>query len=366
MKAVTLREFGDADVLRMEELPTSSPASGEVLIRVHSVSVNQTLDLKVREGRYRTNLRFPVVLGADPAGVIVDTGAGVPAARLGERVSVVASIRCGDCRFCRMGREDSCPRSKHLGLDRWGGYAEYVTVPVENVFTIPDNLSFAEASVITRHFPTAINLLLNHAQLEENEWVLIMGAAGALGSCGVQIARHRGARVIAAAGSDSRAETAREYGAEFTVNYRQQDLEQEVLRITEDHGADVVFENIADPTLWPGAFNSLAFSGRLVTAGAHGGGTVPLDVKRLYLKRIRIIGQPGAGRSDVDLALSLAARGSIRAIIDRIMPLGAVKEAHGLLEQGRVIGKIILDPTLAQAENPPVAPGQPLPYPNAV
>ena len=346
MKAVTLREFGSADVLRMEDLPTPSPASGEVLIRVHSVSVNQTLDLKVREGSYRTDLRFPVVLGADPAGVIVDTGAGVPGDRCGERVSVVASIRCGECRFCRMGREDSCPRSKHLGLDRWGGYAEYVTVPVENVFTISDNLSFAEASVITRHFPTAINLLLNHGNLEENEWVLIMGAAGALGSCGVQIARHRGARVIAAAGSDSRAETARDYGAEFTVNYRRQDLAREVLGITDGHGADVVFENIADPTLWPGAFNSLAFAGRLVTAGAHGGGTVPLDVKRLYLKRIRIVGQPGANRSDVELALSLAARGSIRAIIDRILPLGEIKEAHGLLEQGQIIGKVILDPTL--------------------
>lgn len=346
MKAVTLREFGGADVLRMEELPVPSPVAGEVLIQVRSVSVNQTLDLKVREGSYRRDLRFPVVLGADPAGVIAATGAGVPEARCGERVSVVASIRCGDCRFCGMGREDSCPRSQHLGLDRWGGYAEYVTVPVENVFPIPDNLSFGEASVITRHFPTAINLLLNHAGLEEGEWVLVMGAAGALGSCGVQIARHRGARVIAAAGSDARAGNARDYGAGFTVNYRRQDLEQEVLRITGGHGADVVFENIADPTLWPGAFNSLAFSGRLVTAGAHGGGTVPLDVKRLYLKRIRIIGQPGAGRKDVELALSLAGSGAIRAIIDRVMPLGAVKEAHGLLEQGQVVGKIILDPTL--------------------
>ena len=119
-----------------------------------------------------------------------------------------------------------------------------------------------------------------------------------------------------------------------------------MLRITDGHGADVVFENIADPTLWPGAFNSLAFAGRLVTAGAHGGGTVPLDVKRLYLKRIRIIGQPGATRKDVELALSLAARGSIRAIIDRILPLGEIKEAHGLLEQGQIIGKIILDPTV--------------------
>ena len=347
MRAVTLREFGDTDVLRMEQLPTPSPSAGEVLIEVHSVSVNQTLDIAVRAGTYRTDLRFPLVLGTDPAGVIVATGADVPATRRGERVAVVASIRCGDCRFCRTGREDSCQRSKHMGLDRWGGYAEYVTVPVENVFPIPDNLSFAEASVVTRHFPTAINLLLNHAKLEQGEWVLIMGAAGALGSCGVQVARYQGARVIAAAGTDARAEGARSYGAEFTVNYREQDLEREVLDITRGHGADVVFENIADPTLWPGAFNSLAFAGRLVTAGAHGGGTVPLDVKRLYLKRIRIIGQPGATRKDVELALFLAGRGAIRAIIDRSMPLGEVKEAHRLLEEGGIVGKIILDPTLA-------------------
>jgi len=342
-----MREFGDTDVLRMEQLPTPSPSAGEVLIEVHSVSVNQTLDIAVRAGTYRTDLRFPLVLGTDPAGVITATGADVPATRRGERVAVVASIRCGDCRFCRTGREDSCQRSKHMGLDRWGGYAEYVTVPVENVFPIPDNLSFAEASVVTRHFPTAINLLLNHARLEQGEWVLIMGAAGALGSCGVQVARHQGARVIAAAGTDARAEGARSYGAEFTVNYREQDLEREVLDITRGHGADVVFENIADPTLWPGAFNSLAFAGRLVTAGAHGGGTVPLDVKRLYLKRIRIIGQPGATRKDVEFALFLAGRGAIRAIIDRSMPLGEVKEAHRLLEEGGIVGKIILDPTLA-------------------
>ncbi len=346
MKAVVVREFGDVDVMRMEQLPVPSPGAGEVLIQVHSVSVNQTLDIAVRQGRYRTDLQFPVVLGTDPAGVVAATGDGVASTRRGERVAVVASIRCRECRFCLMGREDSCPRSKHLGLDRWGGYAEYVTVPAENVFPIPDNLSFGEASVVTRHFPTAINLLLNHARLEQGEWVLIMGAAGALGSCGVQIARHQGARVIAAAGTDSRAEGAREYGAEFTVNYRGQDLEREVLHITGGHGVDVLFENIADPTLWPGAFNSLAFAGRLVTAGAHGGGTVPLDVKRLYLRRIRITGQPGATRKDVELALSLAGQGEVRAIIDRTMPLERVKEAHELLEGGGIVGKIVLDPTL--------------------
>lgn len=346
MKAITIREFGGPAVLRLEEVPTPVPAPDEVLIRVHSVSVNQTLDLKVRQGVYRNDLSFPLVLGVDPSGEIVATGPDVPDSRIGQRVSVLSTTRCGTCRFCLKKREDSCQRSRHIGLDRWGGYAEHIAVPAQNAIPIPDGLSFAEATVITRHFPTGINLLLNQALLQKDEWVLIMGAAGALGSCGVQISKIQGANVIAAAGSDDRAEATREYGADHAINYRRQNLAEEVMRITDGHGVDVVFENIADPTLWPGAFNSLAFAGRLVTAGAHGGGTVPLDVKRLYLKRLRIIGQPGTNLKDVELALKLAAGGKIRAIIDRIMPLTEVGEAHELLANNQIIGKIVLDPTL--------------------
>lgn len=345
MKAITIRKFGGPEVLRLEEVPTPVPSAGEVLIRVLAVSVNQTLDLKVRAGVYRQDLQFPLVLGVDPSGEIVATGKNVPSERIGQRVSVLSTIRCGQCRFCLAGREDSCERSRHVGLDRWGGYAEYIAVPAENAIPIPRELSFAEGTVVTRHFPVAINLLLNQARLSKNEWVLIMGAAGALGSCGVQIAKVRGAKVIAAAGADDRAQGCREYGADHVINYRRQNLREEVMRITDGHGVDVVFENIADPTLWPGAFNSLAFAGRLVTAGAHGGGTVPLDVKRLYLKRLRVIGQPGTNLEDVRLALELAAAGRIRAVIDRIMPLESVRDAHALLEKNQIVGKLILDPT---------------------
>jgi NADPH:quinone reductase-like Zn-dependent oxidoreductase len=115
--------------------------------------------------------------------------------------------------------------------------------------------------------------------------------------------------------------------------------------LTDRQGAAVVCENIADPTLWPGAFNSLAMGGRLVTAGAHGGGTVDLDVKRLYMKRLRIIGAAGTYHADVAEALAAAAAGKIRAIIDRIMPLSEATEAHRIVEKNQTLGKIILDPT---------------------
>jgi NADPH2:quinone reductase len=346
MKAIVLREFGAPEVLHLEELPTPAPAPGEVLIKVHAVSFNRTLDLVVRAGKYPSDVRLPLVLGVDPAGVVAATGEGVEALKPGARVAVVSMIACGECRWCREGEEANCAKSRHIGVHRSGGYAEYVAVPAKNAFRIPERLSFAEATVITRHFPMAFNLLVNKAELKTSEWVLVMGAVGALGSSGVQVAKMLGANVIAGAGSDERVQVALSYGADFGVNYRSQDLAKEVMRITDGHGVDVVFENIADPTLWPGAFNSLAWAGRLVTAGGHGGGQVTLDVKRLYLSRTRIIGAAGTNRRDVARALDAAAAGKIRAVIDRAMPLREAAAAHRIMEEKQILGKIILAPQI--------------------
>jgi NADPH:quinone reductase-like Zn-dependent oxidoreductase len=191
----------------------------------------------------------------------------------------------------------------------------------------------------------AFNLLTSKTTIKPGEWVLVMGAAGALGSCCVQVAKMFGARVIAAAGADDRVALALDYGADCGVNYRKQDLAAEVMKLTDSEGADVVCENISDPTLWPAAFASLAMNGRLVTAGAHGGGTVNLDVKRLYMRRLRIIGAAGTNLVDVEKALDAAREGKIRAIIHRIMPLRDAAEAHRIVEQNQIAGKIILDPT---------------------
>src|SRR5439155_13199544 len=133
-------------------------------------------------------------------------------------------------------------------------------------------------------------------------------------------------------------------GADFGVNYRTQDLAVEVRSITDGHGADVVGENIADPTIWPGAFNSLAQSGRLVTGGAHGGGIVEIDVNQLYQKALRIIGTVGRRPRDVESTLKAAAEGKIRAVIGKIMPLQEAAEAHRLVEGNLIIGKVMLAP----------------------
>jgi NADPH2:quinone reductase len=343
MKAIVFHEFGGPEVLRYEEVHTPTPGTGEVLVQVRAVSVNRTLDLLVRQDNYNVRASLPHVLGTDPSGIVSEVGEGVEQPKVGDRVAVVGQIRCGQCSYCRAGEQENCLNTRHVGVHTWGGYAEYVTVPATNAVRLPDQLPFPEATVITRHFPTAFNLL-NRAQLQAGDWVLVMGAAGALGSSLVQVARLAKAHVIAGAGADERVEKARSYGAEYGVNYRREDLAAEVMRITDGQGVNAVFENIADPSLWPGAFNSLAFRGRLLTAGAHGGGLVTLDVKRLYHRRLRIIGGAGSSQTDLQRAFEAASAGWIRAVIGRLLPLREAASAHRIVEENAVIGKVILEP----------------------
>lgn len=159
MKAIVLNEFGGPEVLHRKDVPTPAPAAGEVLVQVHSVSVNRTLDLIVRQGNYPVKIRMPHVLGVDPAGVITQIGAGADKFKVGDRVAVVSFIACQTCKQCSKGEEANCLRSRHIGLHHWGGYAEFVAVPARNAFSLPRNVSFADGTVITRHFPMAFNLL---------------------------------------------------------------------------------------------------------------------------------------------------------------------------------------------------------------
>jgi NADPH:quinone reductase len=136
-------------------------------------------------------------------------------------------------------------------------------------------------------------------------------------------------------------------GADCGVNYRKRDLQREVLRINAGRGVDAVFENIGDPVLWPAAFNSLAAGGRLVTVGAHGGGFVTLDIKRLYQQRLRVISGLGVERrEDLERAFQLARAGTFRTLIDRVLPLRDAAAAHRLVETNEPLGKVILDPTV--------------------
>ena len=346
MKAMVVRAYGAPEVICLEEVATPEPGPGEVLIEVHAVTVNRARDTMIANGKPNKPETLPLVPGMDPAGKVVTLGTGVTEFAVGARVVVSSRVPCGDCRDCADGRDGDCENTFQLGIDRWGGYAEFVAAPVGNVNGIPDDLAFAEAAVFMRHFPTAFQLLDAKAGLQPGECVLVMGCGGGLGSTGVQAAKLMGATVIAGAGADERVAVGMDMGADYGVNYRTCDLTEEVMRITGGNGVDLVFENISDPTTWPRALACLGHYGRLVTAGAHGGGTVPLDVYQLYIHRWRIIGGAGAGARDVARTLKLAGEGKLRTAIDHVLPLDGLHRAFDMLGSGAVKGKIVVDPSL--------------------
>jgi D-arabinose 1-dehydrogenase-like Zn-dependent alcohol dehydrogenase len=344
MKAMIVRAYGGPEALRLEAVDKPRPAAGEVLVMVRAVTVNRTRDLNVVAGQAGGPDALPLIPGQDPAGEIVEVGEGVDNARRGERVIVSSRMICGQCDYCRSGRGSDCPKSRHIGIHRAGGYAEYVAVPAEQAVPIADSLGFAEAAVAMRHFPMAYQQLRGKVEVKPGEWVLVMGASGGLGSACIQVAKLMGAKVIAGAGGDERVAAGMALGADYGVNYRTEDLTKRVREITGGRGVDAICENISDPTTFPAAFASLAMMGRLVTAGAHGGGTVPVNMKQLYQSRQRILGSAGHDPLDIVMAMEGAGSGKLKAKVDLVMPLDKLHDAFALIHDRKVAGKIVIDP----------------------
>ena len=341
MNAVVMDRFGPSSVLEYRKIPIEAPKDDEVLIEVHAVSINRTLDLNVRTNGDGRNVALPHILGVDPSGVVVETGSAVGSVQPGDRVAVIAT-RCGKCASCANG--ERCERQFHPGVERWGGYAEYITVPSWTVLELPDTMDFAEATVLLRHYPTAHHLLAFVAAVSPGEHILVLGSAGGLGSACVEVGVRLGASVIAGAGADERVEAGISRGASWGVNYHREDLTERVMQLTGGRGVDVLVENIGEPKLWSEAFASVAPRGRVVTAGAHGGGTVALDLRRLYQRRISIHGSNGRTDQDIEWVLQEHRSRALRPLIGAILPLAEARTAHDLVERNALTGKIVLDP----------------------
>lgn len=348
MKAIVIHEYGGPDVLRYEDVPDPTPGPAEIVVKVHAVSIQRLLDVDMRKGHQtQRGIKLPLVPGVDPSGVVAAVGSKVPGFKVGDRVAISHHVACGTCDACRADDPAHCARHRMLGIHRWGGDADYVCVPYPSAFPIPDGLSFVDATVISRHAATAYNLLVHIGGLKKGETVIIMGASGNLGSIGIQIAKNMiGARVIAVAGSPARAQVGLSLGADFAIDHATQDIAAEVMRVTGGQGADLLYDNIANPTTLPKAMLGLRKGGRLVTAGAHGGPVVPVNFFHVYDRGLTIKGSSGFRKEDYAPCFAAAAEGKIKARHERIMPLSRAADAHRLIESDPGTGKIILDPTL--------------------
>jgi NADPH:quinone reductase-like Zn-dependent oxidoreductase len=340
MKAVRFHEHGGIEVLRVEEVADPMIGPGEVLVRVRACALNH-LDLWQRSGLRRVVIPMPHISGSDVAGEVVDgSAAGVAA---GTRVMVQPGISCGCCAACLAGRDNECPQYEVLGYrNHPGGYAELVKVPAQNLVPIPDTIGFVDAAAFPLTFVTAWHMLVTRARLQRGEDVLVLAAGSGVGQAAVQIARLLGGRVIATAGTDAKLDQARALGAAEVINHHTQDIAEEIKRLTDRRGVDVVFEHVGRAT-WPKSVRSLARGGRLVTCGATTGGDGAVDLLALFSKQLSILGSYMGAKSELLRAAEFFFSGQLKPVIDRTFPLESAAAAQQRLEQSGQFGKIVLE-----------------------
>ncbi len=313
VKAVVVRGYGGPEVLEYLDWPDPQMGPDEVLIRVHAVTVGRTLDVEVRKRGADFNATLPRILGSDPAGVVEAVGNEVTKVGVGDRVVCTSSLHCGDCDYCRAGLTNACDHHQVVGVHRDGGYAALCAVPEHAVEPVPDRVTFEQAACMGVSYPVAWNLLTKAAGLAEEQDVLVMGAGGGLGIAGLLIAKSLGARTIAAAGAEWKLERCRDLlGADATVDYSRPGWAERVRELSADgRGVHVAYENIGSPELWDDALATLRPYGRLVTCGAHGGGAVALNMRKLYRSHLTITGDTGASAEQTREVFRRVAEGEL-------------------------------------------------------
>src|SRR5208282_2523200 len=281
MKAVRIHQFGGPEVLTYEDVPDPKPRKDQVLVRVRACALNH-LDIWVRKGLPGVNL--PHILGTDTAGEIVEVGEYVTDFKAGQRVLLAPMHFCNHCAKCVAGLQNQCRQFTVLGNGVDGGNCELIAVPVVNVIPIPEWLDFNEAASVPLVFVTAWHMLTGRAAIRPGQTVLVLGANSGVGIAAIQIARMFHARVIATAGDERKMERARELGADFVINHYQQKISQEVRKITNFEGVDIVIEHVGLAT-WEESVRSLKAGGTLVTCGATTGPKVELDLRFLFSRQ---------------------------------------------------------------------------------
>jgi NADPH:quinone reductase-like Zn-dependent oxidoreductase len=234
-----------------------------------------------------------------------------------------------------------CDEYDMIGYRRDGGYAELVAVPGLNVIPKPHHLSWPEAAALPLVTVTAWHMLVGRANVQQGEEVLVHAAGSGVGSVGIQIAKLKGARVIATASTDEKLQKARDLGADETVNYSNENWPKEIRRLTGGRGVDVVFEHTGAAT-WPGSILSLKRGGRLVTCGATSGFDGRTDLRHVFYRHLTILGSMMGSKADLLAAMKFIESGQIRAVVDRTLPLAEARKAHELMEDRAQFGKLVL------------------------
>ena len=319
MRAAYHESQGGLDVLRVGELPDPEPGPGDVLIRVKATSMDR-VDVYWREGSHGMKLRWPQhVGGRDIAGVVEEVGSQVETVAVGDRV-VASGERT---------------------------HASLALAPAELAFPLPGGISFEAGGATPTAGRSAHQALVEKAQIQSGESVLVMAAGSGVGSFGIQIARAMGCRVIATAGTAEKRAQAVALGAELAIDHYTDDIVAAVREATDGRGVEVVLDHVGTP-VFAAAVRSLAPEGRFVTCGVTAGHIGELHLGQLFVKGITLmgVGRPDNQRIAATMRglLNLIDQGQVTPEIAAVFPLEEIAQAHRLMESSEFFGKIVLTP----------------------
>jgi len=335
-----IRYHGPLKPLRLEDVPVPEPGPGEVLVRVLAAGLCHT-DLHFTSGLLDLGVA-PLTLGHEIVGRIERAGPGVPAERIGERVVVYYYTGCGRCPHCLAGDENLCDalRAEH-GFVTDGGFAEWVRAPARNAVPLPAHVSDAAAAPIGCAVTTAIHAA-TLARVGLGDWVVVLGA-GAVGYGLVQVARLRGARVVAVGRSAAKLDQARALGADATVRAGAEDVPARIRALTGGRGADVVFELVATRETMGWSLAALAKRGRLVFVG-YSEDALQVHPIQLVVGEQVVTASVGCTLAELRQAVDLVSEGRVRTVVDRTLPLERFQEGVDALASGALVGRAVLVP----------------------
>jgi len=310
------------EALQWKELPTPAPKAGEVLVEIKAASLNFP-DLLIVQNKYQHKPPLPFVPGSEYAGVVAAVGPDVKHLKVGQNVACLSGT---------------------------GGFGTHAIAPAALCLPLPAGFAHADAAAFIMTYATSHHALVDRGQVKAGETVLVLGAAGGVGTAAIQIAKALGARVIAAASSDDKCELCRSIGADVTINYSREKLREALAAATGGRGPDVVYDPVGGDLAEP-ALRSLAWRGRYLVIG-FASGTIPaLPLNLPLLKGTSIVGVFWGGftRQEPQAAAAVLAeltgwygQGRIKPVIDRLMPMAELKAAYEYMGTRGVKGKLVM------------------------
>lgn len=322
MHAWLCTEPTGVDALTWTEQPTPSPRAGEVLIEIKAASLNFP-DLLIVQNKYQMKPPLPFVPGSEYAGVVQAVGEGVTHLHPGQ------SVAC---------------------LSGTGGFATHVLAPAALCMPLPDGFSHVDAAAFIMIYATSHHALIDRARLQASETVLVLGAAGGVGTAAIQIAKARGARVIAAASTDEKCSLCLSIGADAVINYAQENLREALKALTDGRGPDVIYDPVGGEYAEP-AFRSIAWRGRYLVVGFASGPIPSLPLNLPLLKGASLVGvfwgdfakrEPKANAAMMQELATWYAEGKVKPVIDRTMPMSQLKAAYEHMGSRGVMGKLVM------------------------